>query len=317
MCGLGGTLAEATFDRILMNPPFGEKVDARLAEKVLGHKVGSRSETALTALALDKLATEGRAAILVPSGLLFSNSAGERELRKRLVDEYALEAIVSFPKDAFQPFSTLLSHLLLVRKATPTEQSRVWFLQVEYDGYPAGRGRDLTMPPTGPTDLPFVESVLLSRSANFDTTFPQGRESILGIKKIESDEGPQLGVVVEATEHSVLSAASLFPGIESTRQFILIDGTGPSKNLHLCIQIFPDTGEASEVENREVFLRELYKPRKSDPAPPGTLLFRSEVSGQATAISADGRLFGVTVPPRWLKFQMSLVRLSISWNAWV
>ena len=96
ICGPGGPLAEAMFDRILMNPPFGEKVDPELAAKALEQKTSSRSETTLTALALQKLADDGRAAILVPSGLLFRNSTGERDLRRRLLDEYTLEAVVSF-----------------------------------------------------------------------------------------------------------------------------------------------------------------------------------------------------------------------------
>jgi hypothetical protein len=58
VCGADGALASEAFDRIVMNPAFGEKIDPKLAEKALGLKIGSRSETALTALALHKLAPD-------------------------------------------------------------------------------------------------------------------------------------------------------------------------------------------------------------------------------------------------------------------
>lgn len=71
------------YARIVMNPPFGAKVESDF---------GARSETALTNLALDHLAKNGRAALLVPSGLLFSGSQAERKTRQRLVDAVTLEA---------------------------------------------------------------------------------------------------------------------------------------------------------------------------------------------------------------------------------
>src|SRR5262249_21028987 len=198
MCCAEGALASETFDRIVMNPAFGEKVDVKLTEKTLEFKVGSRSETILLALAVHKLAPDGRAAVLVPSGLLFSNSTGERELRRRLVDELELEAVCSFPREAFQPYSTLQTHLILVRKRKPAEHSRTWFFQAERDGYPAGRGRDLTLPPTGPSDLPFMEGVFATRNSAIEATFGEPEKPLLGLKKITAADGTLLGVMLEA-----------------------------------------------------------------------------------------------------------------------
>ncbi len=164
-------LTDATFDRILMNPPFGIKLDPKLEGAVLNQITGSRSETVLTVLALQKLTQEGEAAILVPSGVLSGSSSGERTLRKQLVadQQFSLQAVISLPRDAFQPYSPLQTHLLLIHKHPPSPTSQTWFLRVEQDGYPAGRSRDLTEPPPRPeqSDMPLVEQVL--RPSDADT----------------------------------------------------------------------------------------------------------------------------------------------------
>jgi methylase of polypeptide subunit release factors len=294
VCSAAGPLARETFDRIVMNPAFGEKIDPKLAEKVLGFRVGSRSETVLMALALHKLAPDGRAAILVPSGLLFSNSTGERELRRRLVDELELEAVLSFPRDAFQPYSALQTHLVLVRNRAPERHTRTWFFQTERDGYPSGRGRDLTRPPTGASDLPFVEGVLAARSTPFDTTFDEAQEPLIGVKKIVAANGALLGVVIEAIKAATLTTVDLFPATDKTPSFLLAEGHKTPEAQYMCIQISLDSGEAVTVQDRHGLINRLYKPRRQDPSP-GTVLFRGNSTGQAVAISKTGRLLGVTV----------------------
>lgn len=234
VCGSEGALASETFDRIVMNPAFGEKIDAKLAEKTLGFKVGSRSETALVMLAVHKLAADGRAAVLVPSGLLFSNSMGERELRRRLVDKLELEAVLSLPREAFQPYSTLQTHLLLVRNREPEEHSQTWFFQTEHDGYPAGRGRDLTLPPTGPNDLPFVESAFAARGTTFDATFGAPGKPLIGIKRRVAENGVVLGVVLEAIGSTTLTTVERFPAVGEIPAFLLADGHQPASAQHVC-----------------------------------------------------------------------------------
>ncbi len=294
VCGAEGILANETFDRIVMNPAFGEKIDSRLAETVLGFKVGSRSETALTALAVHKLAPDGRAAVLVPSGLLFSNSIGERELRRRLVDELELEAICSFPREAFQPYSTLQTHLILVRNRKPVAYSRTWFFQAERDGYPAGRGRDLILPPVGPSDLPFLEGVFAARNSAFEAIFGGPEKPLLGLKKITAADGILLGVVLEAVETTALTVLERFPATDKTPAFFLADGHRPADAHHVCIEIDLASGETRAIPNRDALLTQRYQLRRQDPSP-GTVLFRGESPGQAVALSIDGRLLGVTV----------------------
>jgi methylase of polypeptide subunit release factors len=299
-------LADETFDRILMNPPFGERIDESLAKMALRQKVvSSRSETALTALALKKLAEGGRAAILVPSGLLFSSSRGEKELRKRIVDEHELQAVVTFPSDALQPYSSLQAHLLLIHKYQPIEDYQTWFFQVERDGYPAGRGRDLTEEPKEElSDLPFIEGIWSSSTTEFARILPEQEEPLIRVRRILSEKGGFLGVVIEALGEAIVTSVDLFPETIEKPSFVLVESINPIKQQRRYAEIILKTGFASEThESRRSLWERIYKwtpaPEEEETpeeAPPETLLIRGKHPREAIAISAEGRLVGFTVP---------------------
>jgi type I restriction enzyme M protein len=283
-----------SFDRILMNPPFGAKIDANLAERTFGQKVGSRSETALLTLALQKLAQNGRAAVLVPSGILFSNSTAEKVLRNQLVDENCLEAVITFPKDAFQPYSPLQTHLLLFSKKHKSEKHITWFCQAEYDGYPSGRGRDLTQPPSRYSDLPFLEEVIINSTTNYKYLLPDSENALILVKKIVDDTNI-LGVVC----HSIVSEVT---SIDFYAQFdkkppLLLVETAQG----FCVQIPLDVStEPSVVKNRLQFTQE--RTNKKDSGS-GTKLLPHQVKAAAigiTPVNQDTiiptpRLLGVAV----------------------
>jgi len=172
-----------TFERVLLNPPFGVPIQSDR---------GKRSETALVSLALDHLVKEGRAALLVPSGLLFTGSQAEFTLRKRLVNEVILEAIITLPKDALQPYSALTTHLLLIENKDPAEDACTWFLRPVYDGYKGGRGRDLTADPEEPNDLTLVEKAIqaIRQPSPIDGNAP------ISARPLNADAGRMLGLLI-------------------------------------------------------------------------------------------------------------------------
>jgi len=186
--GADPELRDARYDRVLMNPPFGESVDPALAEHTLGMSV-SRSETALTLLSLNKLADEGRIAVLLPSGVLFASGCADQYLRKHLVNEVSLEAVIGLPKDAFQPFSGLQTHLILARKVAPSDRAATWVMQADRDGYPSGRARDLTREPEPPSDLPRIEAILSAQAQRWTQRLPAG-EPAIGVKVLKEGRRP-------------------------------------------------------------------------------------------------------------------------------
>lgn len=183
------------YDCVVMNPPFGAKVESQF---------GSRSETALINLALDHLADNGRAAILVPSGLLFSGAQAERNTRQRLVDDTTLEAVITLPPDSLQPYSQLTSHLVVIHKAAPSEATSTWFLRPADDGYVGGRGRDLTAEPRTPNDLTLVERAFAALR-----TAPSGAP--FDLTRLSDADGTSLGVLIRPAPESDLISARYLP----------------------------------------------------------------------------------------------------------
>lgn len=288
VCGFQD-LGTKTFDRILISPPFGEKIDEFLVSITLYNKVISRSETALTALTLQKLAPGGKAAILVPSGLLFSNNTGERVLRIQLVVDYKIEAVISLPKDALQPYSSLQTHLLLVSKpdnsAQPSKNAEnpIWFWQLEQDGYPSGRGRDLTQDPDeSASDLPFVTRVFTS--LNPPILFPQHNPRIAISRIVEGTS--LLGFVCQATS-TELTSVTFYPHNETTSAFLLTE-TAPLGEQRICDRIPLDGSEPSQVENPQQLIKELYGKKDPDPK----RLFSQPVKAAAISVLPESQALG-------------------------
>lgn len=156
------------FSAILMNPPFGGSRSAQEVEQSVGRTFGRSNATVLTALTLLCLQPGGRAAVLVPGGVLFGGG-GEANLRQQLATHH-LEAIVRLPKGAFQPYSQVEANLLVFQKRPPGTDppiQPVWFFVPEGDGYDPGMGRDLTAEPAANlNDLPRMRDVILQTRAN-------------------------------------------------------------------------------------------------------------------------------------------------------
>lgn len=295
-----GAFAAETFDRILMNPPFGEKIDAKLAERTLGKKVGSRSETALTALALQKLAPAGRAAVLVPSGLLFSNSGADKALRTELVDENTLEAVISFAKDAFQPYSPLQTNLLLFSKTQAAEGHLTWFFHIEQDGYPSGKGRDLTQEPPQSSDLPFVEQVWEKHKSEFDARLPDETNPQVGVKWI-TDGNCRTGIICQAITNNLASIKfRLLDPQTGQRSFsLIVELAAALSEQRITLQIHLETQQASPEEvqlEAEVNSGESEEAEPEKAANPEVQLLSYPVRAAAIALPTQNQTVGTETP---------------------
>lgn len=196
------------FDTVLMNPPFGGTRSAQEIEQTVGRDFGRTSSTVLAALALHMLKPDGIVAFLQPSGLLFG-SGGEAHLRHVLMQNHALEAVITLPPDAMQPYSQVATHLLVARKAAPSDA--VWFITLTSDGYPAGTARDLTAEPnTTQNDFPRARDVVLkTRAGDWET-----RLALDGIGDVQTiklgDALPGLGIRVTAEPEKIQWRVSHF-----------------------------------------------------------------------------------------------------------
>ena len=128
------------FDVILANPPFSGRLDKdRIVEDV---KVGRTAQTELLFLQymLNHLKAGGRCGVVVPEGVLFGSTSSHRELRRRLIENNIVEAVLSLPGGVFNPYSGVKTSLLVFRKGGATE--RVIFLHADNDGFKLDANHD-------------------------------------------------------------------------------------------------------------------------------------------------------------------------------
>ena len=122
---------------ILANPPFAGQLprDSIRGDLPTNSK---KSELLFLSLMMQHLAPGGRCAVVVPEGLLFGSTGAHVELRKTLVSDFDLLAVVSLPAGVFKPYAGVKTAVLVFRKPaseTAKRLDKVWFYEVRNDGY--------------------------------------------------------------------------------------------------------------------------------------------------------------------------------------
>ena len=122
---------------ILANPPFAGQLprDSIRADLPTNSK---KSELLFLSLMMQHLAPGGRCAVVAPEGLLFGSTGAHVELRKKLVTEFDLLAVVSLPAGVFKPYAGVKTAVLVFRRpasATAKRLDKIWFYEVRNDGY--------------------------------------------------------------------------------------------------------------------------------------------------------------------------------------
>ncbi|SMB27168.1 N-6 DNA methylase [Sterolibacterium denitrificans] len=142
-------LPQEGYQVVLANPPFSGRVDKdRIVEEV---KVGTSTATELLFLKymLDSLRPGGRCGVVVPEGVLFGSTTAHKELRRQLIENNRVEAVLSLPGGVFQPYSGVKTSVLFFKKGGATEN--VLFLHIDNDGYKLDANHDT---PIETDDLP-------------------------------------------------------------------------------------------------------------------------------------------------------------------
>jgi type I restriction enzyme M protein len=119
---------------ILANPPFKGSLDEEDVCPELLRKVKTKkTELLFVALIERMLQVGGRSATIVPDGVLFGSSKAHQQLRKLLVDNNQLEAVISLPSGVFKPYAGVSTAILIFTKGGTTDH--VWFYDVQADGF--------------------------------------------------------------------------------------------------------------------------------------------------------------------------------------
>ncbi len=124
------------YSLILANPPFAGSLDYESTAKDLLQIVKTKkTELLFLALFLRLLKPGGRAAVIVPDGVLFGSSKAHKELRRMLVEDQRLDGIVSMPSGVFRPYAGVSTAILLFTKTDSGGTDNVWFYDMQADGY--------------------------------------------------------------------------------------------------------------------------------------------------------------------------------------
>ncbi len=127
---------EEAYTLVLANPPFAGSLDYENTAKDLLQIVKTKkTELLFLALFIRLLKPGGRAAVIVPDGVLFGSSKAHKELRRLLVEEQKLDAVVSLPGGVFKPYAGVSTAILLFTKTNSGGTDHVWFYDVDADGW--------------------------------------------------------------------------------------------------------------------------------------------------------------------------------------
>ncbi|QJC53748.1 SAM-dependent DNA methyltransferase [Paenibacillus albicereus] len=126
----------SAYDVVLANPPFTGTVDAEsIHDNLKAVTDTKKTELLFVALFLRILRKGGRCACIVPDGVLFGSTKAHKALRKELVENHQLQAVISMPSGVFKPYAGVSTAVLVFTKTGAGGTDKVWFYDMKADGY--------------------------------------------------------------------------------------------------------------------------------------------------------------------------------------
>ena len=137
----------------LANPPFTGSLDNEAVSKsLLAITKTKKTELLFLALFVRMLQIGGRCASIVPDGVLFGNSTGHKSIRKELIDNQRLQAVISMPSGVFKPYAGVSTAILIFTKTNAGGTDKVWFYDMRADGFSLDDKRS----PVAENDIPDI-----------------------------------------------------------------------------------------------------------------------------------------------------------------
>ena len=123
------------YSLILANPPFKGSLDSdTVSADLLKVCKTKKTELLFIALFLRMLKTGGRCACIVPEGVLFGSSSAHKAIRKSLIEDNRLQAVISMPSGVFKPYAGVSTAVLIFTKTEHGGTDKVWFYDMQADG---------------------------------------------------------------------------------------------------------------------------------------------------------------------------------------
>jgi type I restriction enzyme M protein len=135
------------YSLVLANPPFAGSLDYETTAKDLLAVVKTKkTELLFMALFLKLLKPGGRAAVIVPDGVLFGSSTAHKEIRRMLAEDHRLDAIIKLPSGVFRPYAGVSTAIVLFTKTNSGGTDQVWFYDCQADGFSLDDKRNPLLP---------------------------------------------------------------------------------------------------------------------------------------------------------------------------
>jgi type I restriction enzyme M protein len=144
---------ENKYTLCLANPPFAGSLDYDAVSKsILAITKTKKTELLFMALFVRMLQMGGRCASIVPDGVLFGTSTGHLSIRKEIVDNQRLQAVISMPSGVFKPYAGVSTAILVFTKTNAGGTDKVWFYDMKADGFSLDDKRN----PVADNDIPDI-----------------------------------------------------------------------------------------------------------------------------------------------------------------
>jgi type I restriction enzyme M protein len=138
---------EGRYSLVLANPPFAGSLDYETTAKDLLAVVKTKkTELLFMALFIKLLKPGGRAAVIVPDGVLFGSSTAHKAIRRMLVEDHKLDGIVKLPSGVFRPYAGVSTAIVLFTKTNSGGTDQVWFYDCQADGFSLDDKRNQLLP---------------------------------------------------------------------------------------------------------------------------------------------------------------------------
>ena len=204
---------------VLANPPFKGSLDAdTVSADLLKLCKTKKTELLFLALFLRMLKVGGRCACIVPDGVLFGSSKAHKDIRKAMVEDNRLEAVISMPSGVFKPYAGVSTAVLVFTKTGHGGTDQVWFYDMKADGFSLDDKRT----PVSENDIPDI--VARFRNREQEETRARTEPSFLVPKEEIAQNGYDLSInkykQVEYTPVEYPPTAEILQDLRSLEQQI-------------------------------------------------------------------------------------------------
>lgn len=305
-CGSQGVLNDRYFDYIAMAPSFGKASNEKTAMEVSGRASSSSNETLFVQLMVAKLSRSGKGIIMVPNGLL--SRTADRTLRRTLLEEHALRAVISLQSGMLYPFNDEQVGLIFVQKQPLPTPPQPWFFRVERDGYSLTPSRNVTQEPSLPSDMPLIMAAMNHNNIGYHD-IPVRQNDIatnlpaIRIKWLSRSRGRDfLGLLVQVAKQTEVISVRLVSKPKEGQHYLIAEVKVAEQNstfiiLPLAQRSVSKPWADKQFSSRDECMKKIYAPETLNPEEvPDVFLFRDGRAEQMLVFSPDGRLLGVSKP---------------------